>query len=219
MEYDGLPQNMYRQVIAMLRRIHDEEGLAWRDMACIYPHPLFSRLLTMVISEQIPYTVLGERVPRDADVESVIAMLSLVLNPRDFQAFRRAAPVDQSPSRELSTPTAAAGIRKTALESDGDLVQAAESHMAGHRYDGRVYRDLRYVTEVWRELNGLAAPAARSRGRTADSDCGGDSLPLSTAEVRGRSHAADEQPPADRRSLAGSGRRPLSRSWAGFWTS
>ena len=156
MEYDGLPQDMYRQVIAMLRRIHDEEGFAWRDMACIYPHPLFSRLRTMVISKQIPYTVLGERVPRDADVESVIAMLSLVLNPRDFQAFRRAAPVDQSPSRELST-TAAAGIRKTALESDGDLVQAAESHMAGHRYDGRVYRDLRYVTEVWRELNGLAA--------------------------------------------------------------
>ena len=156
MEYDGLPQDMYRQVIALLRRIHDEEGYAWRDMACIYPHPLFSRLRTMVISEQIPYTVLGERVPRDADVESVIAMLSLVLNPRDFQAFRRAAPVDQSPSRELNA-TAAAGIRKTALERDGDLVQAAESHLAGHRYDGRVYRDLRYVTEVWRELNGLAA--------------------------------------------------------------
>ena len=156
MEYDGLPQDMYRQVIALLRRIHDDEGYAWRDMACIYPHPLFHRLRTMVISEQIPYTVLGERVPRDADVESVIAMLSLVLNPRDFQAFRRAAPVDQSPSRELNA-TAAAGIRKTALESDGDLVQAAESHLAGHRYDGRVYRDLRYVTEVWRELNGLAA--------------------------------------------------------------
>ena len=156
MEYDGLPQDMYRQVIAMLRRIHDEEGCAWRDMACIYPHPLFSRLRTMVISEQIPYTVLGERVPRDADVESVIAMLSLVLNPRDFQAFRRAASVDQSPSRELNA-AAAADIRKTALESDGDLVQAAESHLASHRYDGRVYRDLRYVTEVWRELNGLAA--------------------------------------------------------------
>ena len=156
MEYDGLPKNMHRQVIAMLRRIHDEEGLAWRDMACIYPHPLFSRLRTMVISEQIPYTVLGEHVPRDADVESVIAMLSLVLNPKDSQVFRRAASVDQSPSRGLNA-TAAAGIRKTALERDGDLVQAAESHLAGHRYDGRAYRDLRYVTEVWRELNGLAA--------------------------------------------------------------
>ena len=33
MEYDGLPRDMYRQVIAMLRRIHDEEGFAWRDMA------------------------------------------------------------------------------------------------------------------------------------------------------------------------------------------
>ena len=155
MEYDGLPQDMCRQVIAMLRRMHDREGYAWRDMACIYPHPLFHRLRTLVISEQIPYTVLGERLPRDADVESVIAMLSLVLNPSDFQAFRRAASVDQSPSRDLNA-AAAAGIRATALEGDGDLVQAAESHLAGHRYDSRVYRDLRYVTEVWRELNGLA---------------------------------------------------------------
>ena len=156
MEFDGRPRDMHRRVVMMLGELREEENCEWDDIACIYKDPATCRQLrTMLISQGIPYTVLGDQPRRDPDVESVIAMLTLVQNPSDFHAFRRAASADPSPTRQLS-PGLASAIRATARRDEIDLVQAAEARLHSLRYGTRNYRDLRYVSESWRELDRVA---------------------------------------------------------------
>ena len=156
MEFEGRPRDMHRRVVTMLRRLRDEENCGWDDFACIYKDPAtFHALRTMLISQGIPYTVLGDQPRRDPDVASVIAMLTLVQNPNDHQAFRLAASADPSPSRQLDSRLASA-IRATARRDEIDLVQAAEARLRSLRYGTRNYRDLRYVGESWRELDRVA---------------------------------------------------------------
>ena len=159
MEFDGRPRDMHRRVVTMLRELREEEDCGWDDMACIYRDPAtFRAFRTMLISQGIPYTVLGDQPRRDPDVESVIAMLTLVQNPHDSRAFRRAASADPSPSRQLD-PNLASAIRATARRDQIDLIQAAEARLPSLRYGTRNYRDLRYVTESCRELDRVAGLA------------------------------------------------------------
>ena len=156
MEVEGRPRDMHRRVVAMLRQLREDEDFVWDDIACLYKDPAtFRALRTMLVSEGIPYTVLGDQPQRDRDVESVIAMLTLVQNRDDFQAFRRAASADPSPARQLD-PGLASAIRATARRDKIDLVRAAEAHLSSLRYGTRNWRDLRYVSESWQELNRVA---------------------------------------------------------------
>lgn len=156
-QFDGRPRDMHRRVVTMLRELREEEDCDWDDIVCIYKNPsTFHQLRTMLISKGIPYTVLGDQPRRDPDVESVIAMLTLVQNPHDFQAFRRAASADPSPVRQLD-PSLASAIRATARRDETDLVQAAEARLPSLRSGTRNRRDLRYVSESWRELNRVAS--------------------------------------------------------------
>ena len=157
MEFDGRPRDMHRRVVTMLRQLREEENCGWDDIACIYKYSAtFQQLRTMLISRGIPYTVLGDQPRRDPDIESVIAMLTLVQNPHDFQAFRRAASADPSPTRQLN-PGLASAIRATARRDEIDLIQAAEARLQSLRYGTRNWRDLRYVSESWRELDRVAS--------------------------------------------------------------
>ena len=145
---EGRPVDQYRHMLTEARWRHEQLGRPWEDMAVLYDKPgTFDEMRSMVIAHGIPYTVLGGDGFRDGDADSVLAMLQLAVNPRDFGAFRRAASTNRQAPRLLDSEVAQAAY-STARTRRCDLVRAAGIRLAGYKYGSKAHRDLRHATEA-----------------------------------------------------------------------
>jgi DNA helicase-2/ATP-dependent DNA helicase PcrA len=93
------------------RRLHDEDGIAWRDMAVFYRVNSFSRVMEDAMRQYgIPYTIArGTAFFEREEIKNALAYLRVVANPDDTVSLLRV----------INTPTR--GIGKTTL----DVIQGA----------------------------------------------------------------------------------------------
>lgn len=93
------------------RRLHDEDGIAWRDMAVFYRVNSFSRVMEDAMRQHgIPYKIArGTAFFEREEIKNALAYLRVVANPDDTVSLLRV----------VNTPTR--GIGKTTL----DIIQGA----------------------------------------------------------------------------------------------
>lgn len=104
------------------RKLHDEDGIAWRDMAVFYRINAFSRVMEDAMRQYgIPYKIArGTAFFEREEVKNAIAYLRVVANPDDTVSLLRV----------INTPTR--GIGKTTLDViQGAAVRANISLWAG----------------------------------------------------------------------------------------
>ena len=153
-EFEDRPEAMDRHILDSAKQLADE-GYRWEDMACIYrTHRSINRMVTQLISRNVPHTILGEtHRERDSNARCIAALLALTLNPADRKAFAAAASLDaRSRKRELN-PELVRAVAGLARKNGTGLVEAAEEYMGKLRPETPAHRSLQYVTGAWRELD------------------------------------------------------------------
>ncbi len=154
-EFEDRPEVMDRHILDSARRMVDEDGYKWEDMACIYrTHRTINRMTTQLSSENVPHTILGEtNQERDSNARCITAMLALTLNPMDRKAFAAAASLEaRSHNRRLNRELTQR-VANIARENRTDLVMAAETYIQKLKPGTPARRSLQYVTGTWHELN------------------------------------------------------------------
>ena len=154
--FEGRPEDMYLHVLQSAQRMVDD-GSDWGDMACIYRnHQTFERMRTLVLAEGIPYTVLGgDRWEWGGEAGGVIAMLNLLLNPKDTVSCSAAAATDPRPERNRLDSKVVHQLWRAAQELGANLAEAAEARIAYYKEGSKAYRGLCYMTSAWRELTAM----------------------------------------------------------------
>ncbi len=110
-------------VASEIKRLHDEEGFRFRDVAVFYRTNAQSRVIEDVFMRvTMPYRVFGGvRFFQRREVKDVLGYLRLLLNPQDVISFRR---VVNMPKRGIGDQTVAA-LEAFANEQEIDVVEAA----------------------------------------------------------------------------------------------
>ena len=110
-------------VASEIKRLHDEEGFRFRDVAVFYRTNAQSRVIEDVFMRvTMPYRVFGGvRFFQRREVKDVLGYLRLLLNPQDVISFRR---VVNMPKRGIGDQTVAA-LEAFASEQEIDVVEAA----------------------------------------------------------------------------------------------
>jgi DNA helicase-2/ATP-dependent DNA helicase PcrA len=110
-------------VASEIKRLHDEEGYRFRDVAVFYRTNAQSRVIEDVFMRvAMPYKVFGGvRFFQRREVKDVLGYLRLLLNPQDVISFRR---VVNMPKRGIGDQTVAA-LEAFANEQEIDVVEAA----------------------------------------------------------------------------------------------
>ncbi len=110
-------------VASEIKRLHDEEGFRFRDVAVFYRTNAQSRVIEDVFMRvSMPYRVFGGvRFFQRREVKDVLGYLRLLLNPQDVISFRR---VVNMPKRGIGDQTVAA-LEAFANEQEIDVVEAA----------------------------------------------------------------------------------------------
>ena len=124
---EGILQDLDVHCLQEIHRLHEEEGVAWEDMAVLDPRGrAIDRMRTQLLHRGIPHRTLGvPAAPRPADARCAAALLTSVLNPWDLRAMRLGAAAGY-PNRERVLPAAISRqVRRVAREQGIDLVTAA----------------------------------------------------------------------------------------------
>ena len=132
-------------------------GVPLDDMAILYRRGnAIRRLRTRLAHLDIPHRVLGEERPeRPGDARCLVALLTVLLNPRDMTAVRiAAAPGYPNAPRRLSNGVCRQ-LRHLAEEQDLDLIQAAERNLLAFGRDGAVFHGLSFLVETRHSLDEL----------------------------------------------------------------
>ena len=149
-EVVGTLTDMDAAVLRELQELH-KDGTPWGEMAVLDRHGRAAgRMLTQLIHRAIPHHVLGRTERKGpTDARCIAALLTLTVNPMDWQALRiAAAPGFVNKDRLLGLP-AALEIRRLARERGVSLVDAVA------RDPGRFPRDreaLAGLVECWKRL-------------------------------------------------------------------
>ena len=156
LEFQGSPQDMYVWVVEEICRLHDKDGIAWKEMAVIFrSRSTFDHLRTLAINAGVPYTLLGISQPdRSGDVGATLAMLGCALNPHDLSAFAAAASTGPREPRGLNPADADQALQRS--QQDGtDLIRASGALLSQYEPGSQMHRDLVHVTETWAALQGI----------------------------------------------------------------
>ena len=153
-EVEGTQRELYTHCLEDAQGLADD-GMSWEDMAILYRRgDAARRLATQLVHRDIPFQVLG-RAPLDTpgDTRLVTALLASVLHPKDLHSFRIAA-APGHPNRERKLPMGPSlRLRKSALESKVDLVEAARRRLEDLDEGGADRHGLSWLVGVWEELD------------------------------------------------------------------
>ena len=155
-EVEGTLTDLDGHCLREVQRLADA-GVPLEDMAILYRRGnAIRRLRTRLAHLDIPHQMLGEERPeRPGDARCLVALLTVLLNPRDMPAVRiAAAPGYPNAPRRLSNGVCRR-LRRLAEEQSLDLIQAAECNLAAFRRDGAVFHGLSFLIETLHSLNEL----------------------------------------------------------------
>ena len=153
-EVEGTLREMYTHAVYEARRLADA-GVPWEDMAMLCRRGgVDRRLETQLIHGDIPHHVLGNvGQERPGDARLVAAMLTCLLNPRDFYSVRIAA-VPCHPNRQRRLPSnTSRRLRLLAQEWGTHLVEAARRYLEELDPEDSDHHGLAWLLRVWDDLD------------------------------------------------------------------
>ena len=152
--FKGTVHEMDRYILNSAEKLV-QQGYHWEDMACIYrTHQTMNRMITQFSGKSIPHNILGDtQRDRNSNARCITALLALILNPSDANAFSIAAAADSASRPRRLNHTIAEQVRKEAKADRTNLVEAAEKHIDRLSLGSSNHRNLHYVVNAWRELN------------------------------------------------------------------
>ena len=132
-----------------------KDGYRWEDMACIYRgHRTINRMITQFSGKSIPHNILGDtQRDQNSNARCITALLALILNPSDTNAFSIAAAADSTSRPRRLNQSIAGQIRREARADRTNLVEAAEKRIDRLSPGSSNHRNLHYVVNAWQELN------------------------------------------------------------------
>ena len=154
LRHQGPTPELDGMMLDLVAGLREQEAQAWEDTAFLYRrHRTHSRLATRMAARDMPYTIQGAgKDEQDPDTVAVFAMLSLLVNPNDMRAFRSAANPEQKTGGRGFNSMVSRDIVKISRARQTDLVTAARAALEAVNPATRVYHNLRYLTEAYRDL-------------------------------------------------------------------
>ena len=156
---DGTPQDQYRRIADDVRR-WVEEGTFEADQIAILARRRQSllRLRPHLEAVGLPFTALGDFIgTSDPEVQPVLAMLTLAVNPKNVRAFRNAGNRTPDPFHRDVNARIVSEVRSAAAHPDTDLIKAAIQVRAGLPPDSIAHEDLSRLIDLYHELQGMMA--------------------------------------------------------------
>ena len=156
---DGTPQDQYRRIADDVRRLVDQ-GTFEADQIAILARRRQSllRLRPHLEAVGLPFTARGDFIgTSDPEVQPVLAMLTLAVNPKNVRAFRNAGNCTPDPFHRDVNARIASEVRSAAEHPDTDLIKAAIQVRAGLPPDSIAHEDLSRLINLYHELQGMMA--------------------------------------------------------------
>ena len=152
--FRGTVHEMDRSILNSAEQLV-KQGYHWEDMACIYrTHQTMNRMITQFSGKSIPHNILGDtQRDRNSNARCITALLALILNPSDANAFSIAAAADSASRPRRLNQTIADQVRREARADRTNLVEAAEKRIDRLSLGSSNHRNLHYVVNAWRELD------------------------------------------------------------------
>ena len=152
--FRGTVHEMDRSILNSAEQLV-KQGYHWEDMACIYrTHQTMNRMITQFSGKSIPHNILGDtQRDRNSNARCITALLALILNPSDANAFSIAAAADSASRPRRLNQTIADQVRREARADRTNLVEAAEKLIDRLSLGSSNHRNLHYVVNAWRELD------------------------------------------------------------------
>ena len=152
--FRGTVHEMDRSILNSAEQLV-KQGYHWEDMACIYrTHQTMNRMITQFSGKSIPHNILGDtQRDRNSNARCITALLALILNPSDANAFSIAAAADSASRPRRLNQTIADQVRREARADRTNLVEAAEKCIDRLILESSNHRNLHYVVNAWRELD------------------------------------------------------------------
>lgn len=156
---DGTPQDQYRRIADDARRWVDQGTLAADQIAILARRrQSLLRLRPHLEAVGLPFTALGDFIGTgDPEVQPVLAMLTLAVNPKNVQAFRRAGSRAPDPLHRDVNTRIVSEVQAAAERLDTDLIKAATQVRAGLPPDSIAHEDLSRLIDLYHELQGMMA--------------------------------------------------------------
>ena len=156
---DGTPQDQYRRIADDARQMVDE-GIFEADQIAILARRRRSllRLRPHLEAVGLPFTALGDFIGiGDPEVQPVLAMLTLAVNPKNVRAFRKAGSRAPDPLHRDVNARILSEVQAAAERPDTDLIQAATQVRAGLPPDSIAHEHLSRIIDLYHELQGMMA--------------------------------------------------------------
>ena len=161
---DGTPQDQYRRIAEDVRRLVDE-GAFEPDQIAILARRRQSllRIQPYLDAVGIPFTALGDFMGMsDFELQPVLAMLTLAVNPKNVWAFRKAGNRAPGPLHCDIGPRIVNDVRSAAERLDIDLIEAAVHVCADLPPDSTAHENLSHLIDLYHQLQEMMANGASS---------------------------------------------------------
>ena len=156
---DGTPQDQYRRIAEDVGRLVDE-GTFEPDRIAILARRRQSllRIRPHLDALDIPFTALGDFIgTSDSELQPVLAMLTLAVNPKNVWAFRKAGNRAPDPFHRDINARIVREVRSAAQRLNIDLIEAATRVRADLPPDSTAHEDLSRIIDLYHELQGMMA--------------------------------------------------------------
>ena len=156
---DGTPQDQYRRIANDVRRLV-EEGTFEPDQIAILARRRQSllRMRPHLEAVGVPFTAIGDFIgTSDREVQPVLAMLTLAVNPKNVWAFRKAGNRAPDPFRRDVNARIVSEVRSAAERLDINLIEAAIHVRGDLPPDSTAHENLSHIIDVYHELQRMMA--------------------------------------------------------------
>ena len=151
---DGTPQDQYRRIADDIKGLVDEKTFGPDDIAILARNRnSLLRIGPHLDAAGIPFTTIGDFAgPSDPDVQSLLAMLTLAVNPKNVWAFSKAGDHTLNRFHRNLNPRIVREVRNAARRRDTDLIEAAAHIRADLPPDSTAHDEMSHIIELYHEL-------------------------------------------------------------------
>ena len=158
---EGTPQDQYRRIASDIKGLVDARTFGADDIAILARRRTsLLRIGPHLEAVGIPFTTIGDFAgTSEPEVQPVLGMLTLAVNPKNVWAFRKAGSHTSNRSHRNLNPRIVREVRSIARHFDNDLIKAAAQFRTNLPPNSTAHEELSRIIELYEELRHMMATA------------------------------------------------------------